>query len=189
MIEISIEADVEAATKQLYRYEREIIPKAASSAINKTMTNTITAVNRYISRRTGLKIKELKANQYRIRSSRFTLAAILVNHMRRPVNIIRFVTPGKRQPGAFRKQKGVSANPWKTRRLFEGAFIVMGRSGKPFVAVRTSRNRSGIRGVHGPSLNKEIVRPGARQVIRATVNDRFRINFERDLNYFLLRAR
>lgn len=189
MIEIDLSADIEQAERQLYRWEREIIPKAVSSALNKTRNNMQTAVNRHLSKTTGLKIKELKAAEFKINSTRYTLFATLTAR-RRPFNLRRFVTPGRLAVGAFARQQGVIANPWRKRRLFPRMFIIRGRTHDQLVVVkRVNKAGTKLKGVYGPSVNIEFNRPASRRLMRDTVIERFRVNFERDLNHFLSRAR
>ena len=183
MIEIDISADIEEAEKQLTKYERVIIPRAISSAINKTKRNLVTKVNQTLSRRTGLLIREIKGAEWEINSSPKTLWSS-VTMRRRAFNLRRFVKPGKLAVGAFRKQKGVSANPWRRQRIFDGAFIIRGKThGKLIVVARTSENRYPLKGLYGPSLHIEFNRPSMRRLMRVVVAQRFRINFERDLNF------
>ena len=187
MIDIDLDVDIKQATRQLQRFERVIIPKAISRSVNTTMTNTVTAVNRYMAKETGLKIKEIKHIQFRIKSTPKTQFAVLISR-KRPYNLRRFVSKARLKIGGFDKNRGVIANPWKKRRLFPGTFIIKGRThGQLIVVVRTGRTRSGLRGVYGPSIHAEIQRPKAQALIKKTVRDRFRINFARDLAYYTSR--
>ena len=184
---LTLPAEVKQAQRQLYRYEREIIPKAISRSVNTTMRNTTTAVNRYMAAETGLKIKDIKGVQFQIRSTPRTLFAMLITR-KRPYNLRRFVTPSKLKIGGFVKSRGVIANPWKRRRLFYGAFIMRGKThGQLIVVKRSNKTRSGIKGMYGPSVYTEIQRKPARDLITATVRKRFGINFARDLNYYASR--
>jgi len=184
VIEIDLSADVAEAERQLWRYEKEVIPKALSRSINTTQRNMVTAINRYMAKVTGLKIADLKSVQFMIRSTPRTHIAILITR-RRPYNLRRFVAKSRLRVGGFDKQTGVIANPWKTRRLFPGTFIIKGRThGELIVVKRTGANRKGLKGVYGPSAAQEIQRPAAQALIRETVLTRFRINFERDLAYY-----
>jgi len=189
MIEVNIEADVERATQNLKLVERVVIPAALSGAINKTMQNTVTAANRHLRDETGLKIKELKDVQINIRSSRTTLRAIMRNRWR-PYNLRRFVTPSKLKVGAFVNKTGVVASPWRKRQVFEGAFIMRGKThGKLIVVKRSGLTRSGIKGMYGPNAAKELNRPPAKALIKKTIRTRFPINFERELTFQLKRMK
>ena len=187
MVSIDVRADIKETAKMLAHYERVAIPKATNRAINTTLRNVRTKIQRYISERTGLKIGEIKEGIRGQRSTLATLRAELVGHGR-AVNLIRFVTPGKRQPGAFRNEPGVRANAWRKARTYHGAFIIRGKGhGKPIVVVRTSRSRQPLRGLSGPSVRAEMGRPAATALMKRTAIERFGINFHHDLKYYTSR--
>ena len=189
MINVSIEADIKQAAAKLTTVQRRIVPRATNSAINKTVRNVATALNRHISKETGLKIGDIKKGM-NIRRSTFTTLSAVITGRGRAVTLRRFVSPGKRVPGAFRKQRGVTANPWRKRRLFPDTFIIWGRNhGQALVAVRKGTARRPIHILKGPSIRQEMNRPASRRLMSATARDRFRVNFERELTYQLSRMR
>lgn len=57
---------------------------------------------------------------------------------------------------ASQRKKGVSAAPWKKRRIFKGTFIVGAYAGKVFK--RTSEKRGPLEPLWGPNIAREIVR-------------------------------
>jgi len=189
MISVNLEADIKGATAKLTHIQRKIIPRVTNSAVNKTATNVATALNRHISEQTGLKIGDIKKGMSVRRSTFATLSAVITGRGR-AVTLRRFVTPGKRKPGSFRKQRGVTANPWRKRRLFPDTFIIWGKAhGQALVAVRKGHARKPIHILKGPSIRREMARPAARHLINTITRERFRINFERDLKHQLSRLR
>lgn len=57
---------------------------------------------------------------------------------------------------ARQAKKGVSAAPWRKRRIFKGTFIVGAYAGKVFK--RTSEKRGPLEPLWGPNIAREIVR-------------------------------
>lgn len=184
---VDVQADIKAATQSLYRFEKRVLPRAINSSLNKTARNVRAQSHREISKKTGLTIKEIKPHSWVLKSTFLTLTAA-VYMRRKTVNLIRFVMPSKRNVGAFAKRKGVSANPWRSRRrVHEGAFI-MRLGGNPFVVKRISKNSNKVKALYGPALHVEFDRPTMRIVLSAFARARFRINFIRDLKYYISRA-
>lgn len=187
-LDVSVKAELEAAEKKLARYQKRAIPLAANRSLNRTATSVRASVAKRISRRTGLLQKEIKAATFITRSSLLTLAARITGR-RRAFNLVRFVTRSKRAPGAFRKQRGVVANPWRNRRIFEGAFIIAApRSKKAIVVARKGRKRLPIRGLYGPSVHVELGRQRVRRLMAVLARRRFVVNFRRDLEFYKSRV-
>ncbi len=187
-MQIDVRADIAAAEKRLYQFEKRVIPKATNSALNKTARNVLTQARRRLSQIIGLPQKEIKPYTGYRKSTFLTLRAVVYGR-RRAFNMIRFVAPSKRVPGAFAKQKGVRARPWRRPQVLEGAFIIRGRtSGKPIVVTRKGKARFPVKSVYGPSLHVEFNRPAMRRFQSVIARRRFRVNFNRDLKYYISRA-
>jgi hypothetical protein len=187
-LQVDVRADVEAAEKSLFNYERRVIPKATARALNTTARNVKTQGQRDIAKITGLKVGEVGKEIWLSRATWGRLVAI-VNSRRRAFNLIRFVAPSKRAIGAFIKAKGVKANPWRRSKVFDGTFIIRGEThGRLVVVARTSSNRYPLKGIYGPSIHIEFNRPAMRRALNVLAATRFSINFRRDLAYFVARA-
>ena len=187
-ITLDMRIDIKEATKYLKDYERKVITRATNRAINTTARNVHTEIKRYISKITGLKVGFVGKGISVHKSSFGTLRAEIVGRGR-AVNLIRFVSAGKRAVGAFSKQLGVRANAWRTMKTYHGAFIIRGRGhGRLIVVARTDKTRYPIRGLPGPSVRIEMHRPPARRLMVTTAIERFKINFERDLRYYIQRV-
>ena len=190
MINVDIEAEVKAAEKKLYNYEKRAIPRAVNRSLNTTAKNVQTTITRHIAKRTGLKVGEVKESTTLTKSTFLTLTASLTGR-RRAYNLRRFLQPRTRShlPGAFAHRPGVKANPWRKSRIFKGTFIIRGRGhGKPIVVARTSKNRYPLKGIYGPSIHVEFGKPRARRIMIVTSKRRFAINFKRDLQYYVQRV-
>lgn len=186
-IDIDVRADIAEATKYLRNYERRVIPRATNRALNDTIRNVKTQTHRRLAKRTGLKIKEINENSRLTLSSFITLTARLTAR-RRSFNLRRFVAPSKLAVGAFKKRVGVVSRPWRKRRMFEGAFIMRGRThGKLIVAARTSDNRYPIKGLYGPALHVEFNRPSMRRFMNVLAKKKFPVNFARNLKFYTSR--
>ena len=184
---LDMRVEIKEATRYLKDYERKVITRATNRAINTTARNVHTEIKRYISKVTGLKVGFVGKCISVHKSSFGTLRAEIVGRGR-AVNLIRFVSAGKRAVGAFSKQLGVKANAWRTPRTYHGAFIVRGRGhGRLIVVARTGKTRYPLKGIQGPSIRVEMHRPAATRLMSTTAIKRFHINFDRDLRYYTSR--
>ena len=187
MVAVSLEADIEKATRQLTQIERKVIPRAVTRALNRTGGNVRTAVNRHISKETGLTVGKVK-QRTTLRKATFRNPAITITAKRSDTNIIEFVTPGRRRIGAFSKQRGVTAKPWRRSQFYKGAFIVFGKYSRKLIVVGRKRNsRRAARSFYGPSIHREFIRPKAHTLFVFTARQRFGVNFAADLKYYLSR--
>jgi hypothetical protein len=189
MVAIRLEADIERATRYLKGIERKVIPRAINRALNRTGTNVRTVVTRHISKETGLTIGKIKQRTTLSRAT-FSRPVISITAKRSDTNIIEFVTKARRRIGAFDKQGGVTARPWRRPQFFKGAFIVHGKySNKLIVVGRKKTSRKAARSFFGPSIHREFIKPKAHNLFIATAHERFLINFNRDLKNLLSRQR
>ena len=185
---LDMRVDIKEATKYLKAWERKVIPRATNRALNTTARNVHTTIKRFIARITGLKVGFVGKGITIHKSSFATLRASIVGRGR-AVNLRRFVSPAKLAIGGFRKQLGVKANAWRNPRIYKGTFIISGAThGRLIVVRRTTRNRKPLVGVYGPSIRNEMHRPPATRLMVTTAIERFRINFERDLRYYIQRV-
>ena len=188
-MQIDISVDIRNAEKKLFNYERKVIPQAAARSLNTTRRNVKTQAGRRINQITGLQIRrDITPGFWEIKATKWRLSTMLGSR-RRPFNLIRFVTPAKQHPGAFDKLPGVKAKAWRKLKIYEGAFIIRGRThGRPIVVKRTTRRRYPIRGVFGPSLHVEFNRPAMKRFMSVLAKRRFKVNFRRDLRYYVSRV-
>ncbi|MFQ5510182.1 MAG: phage tail protein, partial [Leptospirillia bacterium] len=145
---------------------------------------------RAVSRATSLKQKRVReAVVIAVKARRTNLVAV-IQARRKGINLIEFVTKGKRVPGSFRRKAGVSAKAWGDRKVYKGAFVGRGRnSGKPLVFARTSTQPRPLKTIHGPSIPRTFVQEEINRVMVVTAKRRWPIEFDRALRFALSRMR
>jgi hypothetical protein len=173
VISISVEVDIRKAVEMLNALERELVPRAASAALNRVAVSARAVAVQEIARVTGLTQAEVRQHLDIRTANRNYLAASISAKPWSP-NIIRFA--------ARQTKAGVSAAPWRNRRTHKGTFI--GNQGRT-VFVRTSRNRLPIKAVHGPNVPREFMQGYALAAMQAKVAERFALEFERALAQFM----
>jgi hypothetical protein len=119
---------------------------ALSRALNHEGDKGRTQVTRALVTQTGIKYGAVNKAMTTIRATAATLTYTL-NARGDETNIAWF--------GGVQRWKGVSAAPWRKRRIFKHSFIVQ-RFGRAFV--RTSKSRLPIRPLYGPNLARELVK-------------------------------
>jgi hypothetical protein len=167
-MQISVKVDIDGALRELNAFQKDI-ERATTAALNKVAVTARAAAVRSIARETGLKQKEIRERLAIRRATRYEFSVEISAKPWAP-NLIRF--EAKQTPA------GVSAKPWKQRKVYKGTFIAnQGRT----VFVRTSKRRLPIKAVYGPSVPREFMRDRSRQVLAATVKERFPLEFNRAL--------
>lgn len=170
---IDVKVDVDQALRKLTALEREIAPKAAVSALNKVATSARAEAVRQIARETGIKQSEIRQHLVIRRATRNTLSAQISAKPWSP-NLIRYQ--------ARQTKQGVSAAPWRNRRVHKGTFIAnQGRT----VFAREGKARLPLKPIRGPSVPREFMRDVAMRAMRAKVAERFPIEFERALAQYM----
>ena len=186
---VKVDYDLRKLHKRLDDIGKKVVTRAANSAINKTAASIKVRAVKEISKETGLTQKVIRKQIDIARSSRGTLRAV-VSAKGSAVNVIEFVTPSRRNTKAFRKNRGVSAKPWRKRRVFKGTFIGHGKnSGKALVFKRTGKNPYPIKALHGPSIPRTFIEERVNKLLVNTARELFRKNLKRDLDFFMSRLR
>lgn len=175
MISISVETYIDEALKFLGDLERSVAPQAASAAINRVAVSARAEAIREISRETGLTQTEIRQRLNITTANRNTLTAKIIARPWSP-NLIRF--------NARQTQPGVSAAPWRKRRVHKHTFIAnKGRT----VFVREGKARLPLKSVRGPSVRKEFMRGYAIRAMERKVAERFGLEFDRALRAIMVR--
>jgi len=195
-MQISVRHDIRELTEKVTRAQREIIPAATVSALNRTADQTRTIAVRAIAEQTGLQQKVVRlAVLVQTRARRQSLTAI-IEATRKGVNLVEFLPAGQRRSGAFRRQAGITANVWGKSRTFKGTFLVTGKSSGKVIAVtrRPGARRQGrvwqsgwSKTIYGPSIPKTFAREIIRHAMEKTIGEKFPANFEHELQYRLSR--
>lgn len=218
MINFDVSVDIRAASKMLNNLGREIVPQAASAALNRVATSARKTAIDTIRKETNIKASAVRKYVTTSKSNKTSLTATIRASKYAP-NLINF--------GAREVKKGVSANAWGKRKIYRGAFI--GNRGRTvFVRTnyatppRTRGKRSGanrtisqhtrkahprrvggrsvqvqphqvgngpkrpkekIKALYGPSVRREFIRDVAQKAMMATIQERWPIEFKRELAY------
>jgi len=170
IVTLDIQSDVDRMVKQMGADTRQV-PKALNSTINKVATTIRKEGVRQLSKETGIKQKDIRRDVV-MRKSNFQTLTARIRATGGFTNLIRF--------GARLTKRGVSAAPWKKRRIFKGAFIAnKGRT----VFRRKGRGRLPIEPVYGPSLPREFLRDKIIRLFNTVGLRRFREVFFRELKF------
>lgn len=194
---ISVKSDIKEASKILKGYEREAIPKAVVPSLNRATKSAQSVGIKKIAQVTKLKQKDVRKAiaPYFSKARRGRWYAIVDSSKGRAVNLIKFVTPSKQNPLAFRartkrgfKFEGVVANAWGQRRTYPGTFIGRGAGhGKMLVFKRGEGNK--VKAVFGPSIRREFDKPEVQRVMALQATERFGIEYKRTLDYQLKKVK
>lgn len=175
---IDVRADLSAARRQLYSWQKSAIPKAAAAALNRVGTHANSLAVKELAGVTGLKQKDVREAMSRSRATWANLETRLKT-IGRALNLIRFA--------ARQTKKGVTASAWGKRRVYPGTFIA--NQGRTVFKRRTvGGKRAGrlpIDAVHGPSLPREFARATFVRKLETAVTLKWREEFSRQLRYYL----
>lgn len=170
---VNLKTELRQVEKMLTEAQRKVLPKATTRALNRTLQQVNTAAAKSLAKETGLKQKEVKQRLFKIKAHNNNPTAIL-KATGKAFNLIRFK--------AKQTKRGVTAKAWGKRKNYRGAFIAnQGRT----VFLRTSKARTPIKAVYGPSIPKEFVRAATLKALNDTARKRFAINMEADLKFFI----
>ncbi|MDQ2080489.1 phage tail protein [Xanthobacteraceae bacterium Astr-EGSB] len=136
----------------------KLVPAAVARALNRTVTETRTAVARALVKQTGAK--------YAVVRKALSTTPASVGHLSASI-----IARGGFMPlSAFKPKKtrkGVSAAPWGTRRVFPASFMVKKWGGN--VYVRMGKPRFPIHKLYGPAIPRELPRDQSAATFHATV--------------------
>jgi hypothetical protein len=170
---IDIRFDTKDVERELNRWQREVIPKAAAAALNKVAATIEVQTAREISKTTGMGVRTIKEKIAVHRAGPAHLIASIEGFAHAP-NLIRY--------GARQTKQGVSANAWNKRKIYKHTFIAnQGRT----VFARVGKARLPIKPIYGPSVRKEFER--ARALMKTVAEQRWGIEFERAVRLYLAR--
>lgn len=189
--------DVRQDIKQVERYltdaQKKVVPRAAARALNRAGTKVVSIGAREVSKKIGLKQKRVKEKvTLAVRASTGQLLVVVVARGK-PINIIDFVAPSKRRVGAFKKKKGVVAKPYGKSKTFVGTFIGHGQnSSKLLVLTREQKKQKGrlpVKAKAGPSIPNTFKQIEILQAIRAEAEKVWKVEFPRQMKYYLSRIK
>lgn len=170
--------NLKRAIRRLERFERDAVPKAAAKALNRTATTARKEIIRFMSKRLGLRQKDVRDGSS-IKKAKPDRLVAEISFRTKPFNMIRFK--------ARQTRKGVTAAPFGSRRFYRRAFIATMPSGARIVVKRKRAPGGGlvrrlpIRAIFGPSLAALAESPEIEGLIERTMKKRFPEEFERDV--------
>ncbi len=195
--DMDVRADVKKVEKMLTASQRKVIPQATARTLNRTASTVRTQARREVARQMGVKQKAIKNQLDIIVKAKRTRLFTQIEATGYALNLIEFVAPSKREPGAFRKKKGVTAKAYGQKKEYKGSFIVKGKgSGKPVVVGRRpdAERAKGkwqspwSKSFYGPSVPKTFIQDKIVMILRKVANVRWRKEFDNNVRYYLRKA-
>ena len=113
-MKFDVTVDIKNAMRALNEVHRNVIPQAASAALNRVATSARKTAVDTIRKETNIKAGAVRKYVSVSKSNKSTLTAEIRASKYAP-NLINF--------GARQTKKGVSANAWAKRKIYRGAFI------------------------------------------------------------------
>lgn len=170
MIGVSIKGDM----SEILSHLRSIGPnvdKAASAAINRAAEATRTVARRKIAKDTSYPQAVVGQRMAVRRSNPSTLRAEVIAYPFAP-NIGKFGRPAQ-------NRTGTAATAWATRKTYKSAFRYKGTDR---VVSRVGKERFPLKGLKGPSVRKQFMRPETIAEMDARAITVFRERFRHELN-------
>ena len=195
-MQISFKNDIAALTKDLKAIKQSAVPKATVQALNRTGRGTKTDAVREVSKKTGIKQKDVRSkidgpsDKFKHQATKLKQFATVDASEGRASNQINFVSPSLRKPNHFNdrkilksgrrgkyKAKGVKARAWGKTKTYDGTFIGKGKgSGKYLVFARKSSNRTPLKSITGPSIRVEFKAKPMQAKLKSMATVRFQKN-------------
>jgi len=176
-IGLNVQADIKDVTRMLGRLQQGKINKAASRALNKTITTVRTQAVRAIAKDIGLKQKQVRANIILKRANRNYLQASLIASSKR-FKLIEV------DPRAKQTAQGVRLKQQGGRRVVPHAFIVTRRkSGRLAIVKRKTSKRYPLIELRGPSVAMVFNQAVTITLMNHTANQVWIKHFNHELNY------
>jgi hypothetical protein len=145
-MEISFQSDIEQVAQRFSADLRKEIDKAVPTALNRVATTVRKVAAQQINKVTGLKVTSIRK---RLRLRKATRARPIAEITALPY------APNLRSFNARQVKKGVSANAWRKRKIYRGAFI--GNQDRTvFIRVGYTPPAKRGRGRRGTSANRTI---------------------------------
>jgi len=190
-VKLSVKSDIKKLLKA-NKKNQAAVKKAIPTALNKTARAVESRAVKKISLDTNIKPqKKIRERLLRVKATRSSLTAKIIAHPR-GINLIEFVSKSKREPGAFRKKRGVIANAWNDRKEYKGTFIGRGKnSGKMLVYARQdqSNNRSSLKAIKGPSIPNAFISKRVKAIMDAVGRYHWQKNIAHEINYRLSKVK
>jgi len=199
-----VNANVADVTRYLDGIQKDLRPKAIVPSLNKTATKVKTEVVRKLSKERKIKQKtlreQIKINKALRATSKLQARnyAVVDASEAKTINLINFVTPGKRKINYFNKvlgkgkkrkyrSSGVIANTGKGRKVYKGTFIAKNKDGDLRVFKRKGKAKDKIYMVSGARPGKYFKLPETHAFMRKVSERQFPIELNRAVKAILAR--
>lgn len=186
MIELQVKDDI-AKLQKKYGHLGNVVTKAANRALNRTATAVQTLAVREISKATNIKPARKVKEVFSIVKSNFSTLTAVVKARRKPLNMIEFVAPSRRRPGAFRKQAGVVTKAWGRTMVRRGTYIGRGKNSGKLLVFRRVNGRS--KAIPGPSIPMSFLRKEIQRAVVIKGRKVFIQRMEHELNREIARLK
>ena len=171
MIEVDVRLNIAEVKRMLGSQLKAEIDKAVPTTLNRVASSTRTVAVREINKITGLKGASIRERLAIQRATRALPEARIIAKKYAP-NLINFQ--------ARQTKRGVSANAWRKRKVYTGAFIAnQGRT----VFTRVGAARLPIKALKGPSVPRTFMQDAVDSAMRKTINERWPVEFERQVAF------
>lgn len=183
-MQINVKADVQKVMAMLNDTQRNIVPKAASRAINKTLTTVTAEAARQIKQDigSGISIGFIKSNLEKKQANFNSLyASVTAKGKRLPVIEI--------DPHAKQTAAGVSYKTRGETHEIPHAFLADMKSGHKGVFTRKDKSRLPISEKYGPSLPKVFTNNAIMTALVNVANQRWQTTFNQEINFLMIKYR
>lgn len=180
---INIETNIKNIVADLSKLEKSVVPKALVQALNKTARGAKTDSKREVSKRTGIKQKDItkKITITKATKTRFTA---FVKPSSTPFRLAYFKHTTRKRS---RKLAGVRAKSWGVNKVYKGSFVGQmkskGSSTGEAIFVRKKGSKK-IRQLYGANVEQTFRRDtDFQRIIIKSINTRFDKEFTRAFNF------
>lgn len=183
-MQINVKADVQKVMAMLNDTQRNIVPQAASRAINKTLTTVAAEAARQVKQDigTGISIGFIKSNLEKKQANYHNLyGSITAKGDRLPIIEI--------DPHAKQTAGGVSYRSRGETHEIPQAFLAVMKSGHKGVFTRKGKPRLPISEKYGPSLPKVFTNNAIMTAMVNIANSRWQTTFHQEINFLMIKYR
>ncbi len=179
-LNMDIRADIREVERMLGNLAREVLPKAATRAVNKTLRPVQSAAVKTIAKDIGVKQKFVR-QATKVKRASFANLSGFVEASGKRLPIIQI------DPKAKQDATGVSYKSHGGRQHIPHAFVARMKSGHEGVFKRLGKARLPITELRGPSIPKVFLENATIKAMDTTANLRWLKNFNHEINFELMR--
>lgn len=203
-MQLSFESDIKRLSHDLNKIKASAIPKATTQALNKTVKGVQSDLTKMLSKVTGIKQKDVRADLKVTTATKARQIAKVDSRTGRAKNLINFVTNSHKRPNHFNaklgkgksrryRAKGVKARAWRNSKTYSGTFIGTGKNGATLVFKRASGitriGKGKLKSISGPSIRQEFQRQRTKAFMQAKARQRFTKEMSRSVKFQLSKVK